>query len=209
MENRGGEPQRRRTQQQRSASMRETLVSATLRSLTDDGFNKTTVSNICSRAGISRGALLHHFPNKNDLLVAAYVSWLSDKLQSLGAQSEGNLSIRNEIMAWRQKMEATFAVTHEFYWALRNDDDLRERFVQTLQTHEIGSDERLATFGNALDNAPRPELSRYVIACFIRGLCFQMLFIKDSSTIDAIFDHFVDMVTGYVRSVPRPRSTAA
>lgn len=181
--------------------MREVLVVAALKCLTEDGFSRTTVSNICARAGVSRGALLHHFPKKNDVIVAAYVSWLTGKLRQFERWMDGKISIRDEVCAWRKQMEDKFAITHEFYWALRNDDDLCERFGQTLKQHDIGSDDTYSYFGTELDASPASEITRYVINCFVRGLCFQMLVVKDSATIEKIFEHFIDIVTQYILGV--------
>ena len=51
--------------------MRRRLIDATLHCLTHDGYAATTVSSIVRRAGVSRGAHLHHFPTKNALILEA------------------------------------------------------------------------------------------------------------------------------------------
>jgi AcrR family transcriptional regulator len=51
--------------------MRRRLIDATLKCLVQDGYAATTVSSIVRRAGVSRGAHLHHFPNKNALILEA------------------------------------------------------------------------------------------------------------------------------------------
>jgi AcrR family transcriptional regulator len=67
----GAERPRRRTQTERSDAMRRRLIDATLHCLTKDGYAATTVSSIVRRAGVSRGAHLHHFPTKNSLILEA------------------------------------------------------------------------------------------------------------------------------------------
>ncbi|MCS6915151.1 MAG: TetR/AcrR family transcriptional regulator [Myxococcales bacterium] len=61
----------RRTQQERSAATRERLLEAAFRCLVDKGFTGTSTALVCRKARLSRGALLHHFPNKQQLLTAA------------------------------------------------------------------------------------------------------------------------------------------
>ena len=68
----------RRTQAQRSASTQERLMEATVDCLVERGFDGTSTTEICRRAGVSRGAQLHHFPTKAGLLVAA-VEYLCDR----------------------------------------------------------------------------------------------------------------------------------
>src|ERR1044071_1944193 len=62
---------RRRTQEERSASTRARLLDATLDCLSDLGYARTTTTEIAERAGVSRGAQLHHFPTKADLVTTA------------------------------------------------------------------------------------------------------------------------------------------
>ena len=60
----------RRTQEQRSDAMRERIIQAVLTCLEKDGFAGTTVSRIINIAGVSRGAPLHHFSSKADMIAA-------------------------------------------------------------------------------------------------------------------------------------------
>ena len=59
-----------RTQAQRRDEMRRVLLAAAVDSLVEHGFAGTTTLEVQRRAGVSRGALLHHFPSKAELLVA-------------------------------------------------------------------------------------------------------------------------------------------
>src|SRR6186713_75372 len=60
-----------RTQQQRRDETRRALLDAAVESLIEVGFARTTTLEVQRRAEVSRGALLHHFPSKAELLVAA------------------------------------------------------------------------------------------------------------------------------------------
>jgi AcrR family transcriptional regulator len=51
--------------------MRARLLDATVELLVERGFAGTSTTLVSERAGVSRGAQLHHFPTKNDLVVAA------------------------------------------------------------------------------------------------------------------------------------------
>jgi AcrR family transcriptional regulator len=59
-----------RTQQQRREETRRALLDAAVESLIEVGFAHTTTLEVQRRAKVSRGALLHHFPSKAELLVA-------------------------------------------------------------------------------------------------------------------------------------------
>ena len=51
--------------------MRLRLMEATIDCLSELGWARTTTTEVSQRAGVSRGAQLHHFPSKQDLVVAA------------------------------------------------------------------------------------------------------------------------------------------
>jgi AcrR family transcriptional regulator len=57
--------------------MRQRLLEATVECLVEHGFAGTSTTVVSERAGVSRGAQLHHFPTKNDLVFAA-VAHLSE-----------------------------------------------------------------------------------------------------------------------------------
>src|SRR5262245_55016337 len=78
-----------RTQQQRREETRRALLDAAVESLIEVGFARTTTLEVQRRADVSRGALLHHFPSKAELLVAA-IDHLAEmrarELKALSAQ---------------------------------------------------------------------------------------------------------------------------
>lgn len=51
--------------------MRQRLLEATVDCLVDHGWSGTSTTLVSQRAGVSRGAQLHHFPTKQDLVLAA------------------------------------------------------------------------------------------------------------------------------------------
>ena len=54
-----------------SRAMRARLLEATVELLVERGYAGTSTTLVSERAGVSRGAQLHHFPSKQDLVVAA------------------------------------------------------------------------------------------------------------------------------------------
>jgi AcrR family transcriptional regulator len=58
-------------QEERTRAMRQRLLEATLGCLVEHGWSGTSTTLVSQRAGVSRGAQLHHFPTKTDLVIAA------------------------------------------------------------------------------------------------------------------------------------------
>lgn len=56
---------------ERGARTRERLLDATIGCLIELGYSRTSMQEICTRAGVSRGAQLHHFPTKVGLMAGA------------------------------------------------------------------------------------------------------------------------------------------
>ena len=75
----------RRTQAERSDAMRRRLLAATVESLAEDGYAGSTLSSIVRRAGVSRGAQVHHYPNKQALILDAADDLLRSSYRTLGA----------------------------------------------------------------------------------------------------------------------------
>jgi AcrR family transcriptional regulator len=65
-------------QEERTRVMRARLLEATVDCLVERGFAGTSTTLVSERAGVSRGAQLHHFPTKYARVVAA-VEHLTDK----------------------------------------------------------------------------------------------------------------------------------
>jgi AcrR family transcriptional regulator len=62
----------KRTQQQRREATRGALVAAGRRLFAEQGFAHTGTPQIVAEAGVTRGALYHHFADKTDLFKAVY-----------------------------------------------------------------------------------------------------------------------------------------
>jgi AcrR family transcriptional regulator len=73
------------TQAQRTARMRARLLRATVRCLLSLGYTRTSTTEICRRAKVSRGAQLHHFPTKAALVAAAVEQVFLDRMKEFEA----------------------------------------------------------------------------------------------------------------------------
>jgi len=125
-----------RTQQQRRDETRRALLDAAVESLIEVGFARTTTLEVQRRAEVSRGALLHHFPSKAELLVAA-VDHLAEmraaELKGLASQlPSGDRRERTDAvldLLWQCFSGTFFQVAMELRTAARTDAELRPVLV--------------------------------------------------------------------------------
>src|SRR4051812_40195216 len=69
----------RRTQHERRQATQNALLEATIQCLVEQGYAGTTTRAVSARAGVSPGALQHHFTSKQEL-VAEAIGYLNGKL---------------------------------------------------------------------------------------------------------------------------------
>lgn len=156
-----------RTQQQRRDETRGALLDAVVHSLIEVGFARTTTLEVQRRAGVSRGALLHHFPSKAELLVAA-VDHLAEmrarELKQLAGLLPAEGAGRGRIDAvigllWQCFSGEFFQVAMELRTAARTDPELRP----VLQAAERALRDRIFAQARTLfgkDVAEHPGLER-------------------------------------------------
>jgi AcrR family transcriptional regulator len=128
-------PPQRRSQAERSATTRQALLDATLACLVEDGYANTTTSRVAERAGLSRGAHLHHFQTRQ-ALVAAAVEYLAERWREQLLAAADDLPTGPEHVAksldllWRSYADPLFQASLDLWTQARTDPDLRGHLVK-------------------------------------------------------------------------------
>ena len=117
----------RRTQAERTAGTRAKLLDAAIDCLVELGFAKTSTQEIARRAGVSRGAQLHHFPTKESLVIAA-VEHLVDRRLSEILEAEPGAERGPEILLDAFSGPLFYAAL-ELWVAARTDPALYEAMI--------------------------------------------------------------------------------
>jgi AcrR family transcriptional regulator len=119
-----------RTQAQRREQTRTALLDATIDCLVEIGYARTSVQEICARAGVSKGAVQHHFTAKAELMAAA-VEHLTTKLRlqlaaSLDELPNGGSGVAAAIdLLWAGYSGTLSTAVTELWVAARTDPELR------------------------------------------------------------------------------------
>ncbi|MDX6615471.1 MAG: hypothetical protein QOD60_562 [Solirubrobacterales bacterium] len=128
-------PKKRRTQAERRAATQGALLDATIDCLVEYGYANTTTNRIVERAGVSRGAQVHHYPTKADLVAEAVrhlatkrTTEMLDLLKDTPAGAK-RFEVVMDVM-WAQHKGPLYAASIELFVAARTDPDLRKRMVE-------------------------------------------------------------------------------
>ncbi len=138
----------RRTQAERRAATRTALLDASIACLVDEGYANTTRRKILERAGLTAGALHHHFAGMSELLSEAVRhlrAQIVQEMLSQGPPDAPSLKERLEQLLdriWAMRTGQLFQAQAELLLAARTDPELRAVLVEVQ--HELASLNRTA-----------------------------------------------------------------
>jgi AcrR family transcriptional regulator len=122
------------TRARRTADSRALILEAAVACLVEDGYAGASTLAVQARAGVSRGRLLHHFPSRAELLVAAAehlattrLTELRDRAAALMAdQPTGPERVDRALdLMWATFQEPPYWAAMELWVAARTDTELR------------------------------------------------------------------------------------
>jgi AcrR family transcriptional regulator len=164
----------RRTQAERTATTRGALLDATVDCLIERGYRRVTTTEVAHRAGVSAGALLHHFPTKADLLCAA-VGHLFDQRNAEFRKAMADLAPEVDRvdaaidLLWSSFSGPTFLAWLELWVGARTDPEVAEAVVR-LDREFMASSEAIFRELFAEETALDPALPRTAL-----GLIFALM----------------------------------
>ncbi len=187
-----------RKRQARSAATRESILDAALECLVERGFARTATADVAERAGVSRGAQLHHFPTRAGLLAATVEHLAERRLTELGRTLEAHDRTGDDIDAmvdfvWEAYSDPAAYASLELLIAARTDDDLlahlrpvAERFEGSLAQADLD----LAPDSMARER--RAALRKLVIST-MQGLAVMRILGEDDAAVEPVLDMLKDL----------------
>jgi AcrR family transcriptional regulator len=165
----------RRTQQQRREATRAALMEATIGCLVELGYAATTTLEVERRAGVSRGARIHHFPTKALLLASAVdhlYAQINDHYEQAfghahaGASDAERLSSGLRVL-WPLYKRPGHVAALELSIAARTDDELRARLSEVALRHRLLAVEAASKYFPAVPPALAERLVQFTHSTLI------------------------------------------
>lgn len=140
-------------QRRKSAEMRATILEATIDCIQRHGYARTTVQLITEVAGVSRGAMLHHFATKSKLMAAvieyAFYRHMRHFLHGLAERGPLDALSVDAITEqyWASVQGREYAVYVELGVAARTDPELHAMFSEAAsRVDRVWAEEMVRAF---------------------------------------------------------------
>ncbi|MGY8870947.1 MAG: TetR/AcrR family transcriptional regulator [Pseudomonadales bacterium] len=194
-----------RTQAQRSSETRTLLLEATIDTLIEVGYTRASTTEIVKRAGVSRGAQVHHYRSKDGLITAAtqyLFSCFIDEVQELAVQ------VRNSGGDVESFLNGTlekffhgrfFFASLELITAARTDSDLKERLGPLIREFHNQLDDLWHCFFQTTEESPaRVETLLNMTLCLLRGMAVQKVLRDDPGYYAEILDAWKSILSSFL-----------
>jgi AcrR family transcriptional regulator len=171
---------------ERTAAMRKRLIEAAIDCLGRLGYGATTLQVVTDAAEVSRGAVLHHFPTKVDLMIAV----------AEYAAEKQNRHVRRELAPTKPGLERYLAITEatwevmtrppaiallEIMMGSRSDPELGARFPAVIEAFEAGQREDVWEQAQSVGITDKAAVEAMVTlhTAAMRGLAIEHMFSRD------------------------------
>jgi len=178
--------------------VQERILDAAVRALVEHGYAGTSTLRIQQMAEVSRGSLLHQFPSRDALLVAAVQHLAEARFNEMGTRTtwpdDPQDRIRAAVLAmWSTYQQDYFWAATELWLAARHNAELRDSLEQ--QERVLYKQVRAVTdamFGAPLNQHPDYARVRETLNTSMRGAALTYAFDRRNAARDP---HIADWVT--------------
>ena len=188
-------------QAQKSAMTRDRILEAAIDCFVNLGYTNVTTAKVASTAGVSRGAMLHHFPSKTELIQAA-VEYLHGKLledytervNKIPNSKKGPQRRRAGLDAYWDHLTGDLATAyHELCVAGRTDPELRtilEKSSARFALHQ--RDTNVELFQEWADRGDRFQLAMDVTKFMMEGMALGQMTADNEKRIPSLLNYLAD-----------------
>jgi AcrR family transcriptional regulator len=192
-------PRARRTQAERSEQMRRRIVEAAAAEMREVGYARFRTAAVASRAGVSRGAQLHHFPTKDELVFATLSHVFQAALEKTERRAKrlrrGEDALGEIIADAREFFFAPdFFLTLDIVMAASTDRRFRRRVLDLARATRLPAERAwlAALVGTGVAEQQAEDLL-WLTLSIVRGLAIRTLWQNEPKRFDRLFALWRDM----------------
>lgn len=178
------------TNQARGADTRKNILDVSLSLFSQNGYDATSVAEICQGAQVSKGAFYHHFSSKQELFLALMETWLETVDGVFQAAGQSAETVPQSLVSMAaisgglfDALEGGFPILLEFWTQASRHPKVWEQAVAPYQRYlefftgmiQAGIDE--GSFTPSLD----PEWAARMLTSVVMGLLLQATFDPDGA----------------------------
>lgn len=203
------EPKTRLTREEKKAATREALLAAAHRLFAAKGFEATTIDEIASTAGYTRGAFYANFANKEATMEALIAGGFTDDVEAIDpiGESSGLSEMKREYQEYSRRFQdnpESLMWALEFQMAALRHPELRVEYNRQYRN-------LINRVGNILTSVlreaqhPDPGAAEPIAEVFVAvqtSLSAQRILDPDRVPEDVFSLAFETLVTGLLNSVP-------
>ena len=171
-------------QKRKSAEMRIVILEATVECLVAHGYAGLSTQQVTKRAGVSRGAMHHHFQSKMQLVSAVTEYIFYKRMQRFLTDFEVGMQLGDDVVErateiyWESIQTREYAAYVELAIAARSDEELNRTFLPAAQRYDrVWTEEMVKAFPQWSDRWPELQLaSDFAAAAHMGVLLNQAVF---------------------------------
>ena len=197
---------------ERTAAMRKRLIDAAIECLGKLGYGATTLQEVTAAAGVSRGAILHHFPNKVDLMIAVAEYAAEKQNRHVARQLAGTTPGMDRFLAitmatWDAMQRPPAIALLEIMMGSRSDAELGARFPAVIEALEKYQREGVWEQAQSVGITDKAEIEAmtYLHNAAMRGLAIELMLNKDTKKAGAamkLLKRYKSWLTGQLVTKP-------
>jgi len=194
---------------ERSAATREKLLDATIDALVELGWAGTSTTEVVRRAGVSRGAQVHHYPTKQELVLAAVEHLLLRRVDEFAvafeqlAEGERTPGAALDLL-WRTCFGANFEAWLELAVAARSDPLLRSHVVEVEKRFWTAAYDTFRSMFPELGDEAFARVALRLTFAVLDGLAVGRLAGVDRAELDEVLEAFKTITAPYFPNQETP-----
>lgn len=203
----------RKTQAERSAETQQRIMEAAVRLIRDRGYANFRTAEVARIAGVSRGAMLHHYPTKDDLVYAT-LQFVYDKSLARTMRQVSRPRGDEDVLESIIEDAKAFFFQDDFFIGLdigmaTPDNAFRDRTRQMAKQARLPAEK--AWLDVLVASGVPPQIAEDILwltLSIVRGFAVRMLWQDEPDRFERLFGVWRDMASSYIAARLPARATA-